>query len=91
MASKQVTITLTPELAGVLDRLAEIWGMERSRLVETLLREHPRIRETVEVWRSAPPTKKGRPLADLMALARSARRQWNKKVASGTVAYPGGR
>jgi metal-responsive CopG/Arc/MetJ family transcriptional regulator len=52
MTSAKISISLTPELAAALDALAKRRGEDRSRVVETLLREHPYVLQEVRVQRS---------------------------------------
>lgn len=59
MAVRKLSLSLTPELADALDALAAARGEDRSRLVETLLREHPLVREAVR--RGRPYRPGGRP------------------------------
>ena len=51
MAVRKLSLSLTPELAEALDELARRRGDDRSRLVETLLREHPLVRRHLEAAR----------------------------------------
>lgn len=48
----KVTISITPELDGALDVAAVDRGMNKSRLVETLLREHKALQPFIEEVRS---------------------------------------
>lgn len=88
MTVAKLSISLSPELAAVLDILADEQGLDRSRLIEVLLREHPLVSTQVQRRRleaAVPPLKKGRSVEDLMVLARTARAQWDQKVATGKV------
>lgn len=91
MSSVKRSISLTPELAEILDRLASERGEDRSRLIEILLRENPTIRREVQDRRqaTAPPLKRGRSLTELKLLARTAQAQWERDAASGKVRLPG--
>lgn len=88
MASRKLSMSLTPELADALDRLAGRRGEDRSRLVETLLREHPLVREAVQVQRGLG-TKRGRSLDEVRALAKVARHQWKRRLEQGEVRVHG--
>ena len=47
----KLSISLSEELAAVLDELARRRGDDRSPLIETLLRENPIVQEGVALWR----------------------------------------
>lgn len=86
MPAAKFSISLSRELQESLTRLARQRGEERSRLIETLLRENPLVQATIRELRQAgPETKRGRPLEKLLVLARAARRDWDRRVASGQV------
>lgn len=59
MAVRKLSLSLTPELADALDRLAAARGEDRSRLVETLLREHDLVRNAVRRGRPYRPVSPG--------------------------------
>lgn len=84
-----VSLTITPELDGILREVASEMSMDLSRLVETLLRESPAVQERV-ARRRAPPTqtKRGRDPAELWLLARVAAKQWEAGVQSGQIVPP---
>jgi hypothetical protein len=88
MSVRRFTISVSQELADALDDLQQRRGDERSRLVETLLRENPLIRGAIERQRDdplVPGTKKGRDLEKVRALGRAAARNWARKEKEGKV------
>lgn len=91
MVASKISISLSPELAGSLRALAADRSEETSRLIETLLREHPLVRERIQAQRTERGLKKGRDVDALLVLARQARRRWNERVRSGQVKVRGAR
>lgn len=91
MVVSKISISLSPELAGSLRALATQRTEDLSRLVETLLREHPLVRAGIESRRAIPDLKKGRDPGALLIMARQARRRWNERVKSGQVKVRGTR
>ncbi len=86
MGSVKRSISLSSELAEVLDDMAEEQGLDRSRLVEILLRENPALHQRIQRKRGLiPRTKRGRSLTELSFLAKAAQRQWEKKEEAGQV------
>ena len=86
MSVSRLSLSLTPELAKALRRTAAALELDVSRLVETFLREHPRVQQEVRDLRSASPgTKKGRSVEKLLALAEVAEAQWDARIGSGKV------
>lgn len=90
MSTEKFSISTTGELFDALERLRDRRGEDRSSLVEMLLREHPMVRREIQRGRrrrDSTWTKKGRDVEEIRALARSARRQWEKREGSGEVAF----
>lgn len=85
MVVAKLSISLSAELAGAIRTLAEKRGDDVSRLVETLLREHPLVRRSIEAQRVLPELKKGRDVDALLVMARQARRRWDDRVKRGQV------
>lgn len=89
MAIARASLSLTPELDSILRRVALRMGIDRSRLVETLLRENALIQQEVQVGREGPVgTKRGRDVTELLVLGRVAARQWDERVRRGQVRPP---
>lgn len=89
MATEKFSVSTSSELFEALERLRRRRGQPRSDLVEMLLREHPLVRREIRAQRGQGPRargKKGRASEELRALARAARRQWDKREAAGEVA-----
>lgn len=90
MGAEKFSISTTQELFEALERLREDRDQDRSSLVEMLLREHPMIeREIQRARRRDRPTdrERGRDPEEIEALARSAKRQWEKREEDGEVAF----
>lgn len=87
MPSVKRSLSLSPELAQALDEMVDEQGTNRSQLVEILLRENPTVQRRIDALRTrrSGRTKKGRSMTELEFLARSAKRQWEKKEAAGDV------
>src|ERR1051326_2414763 len=64
MPSAKLSVSMTPELAICVRALAASRSEDTSRLIETLLREHPLVRQGIEEARAGgaggPGAKKGR-------------------------------
>lgn len=78
-------MTFTAELAEAVNRLQVRRGEERSRLVETLLRENPLVGEEIRSIRAGPSLRKGKDPKELARLIRAARTNWDRRVKSGQV------
>lgn len=91
MPSKAFSITVSAELAQALEELRVRRVEERSRLIETLLRENPYVQEAVRAQRLGPRFRKGRDAQDLTRLLRIARARWERRVKSGQVRIRYGR
>ena len=50
----KLSISITDELRYALESISITYHMDRSRVIETLLREHPLVRKEVDVLRSEP-------------------------------------
>lgn len=89
MGSVKRSISLSPELAEALDEMAKEQGLDRSKLVEILLRENPSLQRRIQRKRGGGParTKRGRSMTELSFLAKAARRQWEKKEEEGEVRF----
>lgn len=87
MSSVKRSVSFTQELAKALDEIADKQEMNRSQLVEILLRENSTVRQHVGAIRARKSgrTKKGRSMTELKFLAQSAKRQWEQKEAAGDV------
>ncbi|MBI2077705.1 MAG: hypothetical protein HYT80_04940 [Euryarchaeota archaeon] len=88
MASRVLSISLSQELLDALNRLKDRRGEERSRLVETLLRENPYVLDEIRQVREAPRFKKGRSPSELDRLVRFGRRRLERQLRSGRVTWP---
>ncbi len=88
MGSKKVSISMSPELYQALECIQEDRNQDRSSLIEMLLREHPLLQRKIRHQRRAtgPPPKPPR-TDTIQALARTARRQWEKREAQGEVSF----
>jgi hypothetical protein len=91
MPSKAYSITFSDELAKVLESLRIRRGEERSRLLETLLRENPMVQDEIRALRTMPEFRKGRNVEDLQRLLNVSRAQWERRVKTGQVKLPRGR
>lgn len=90
MAAKKFSISTTQELFDALEELRDRRGQGRSDIIEMLLREHPMVDQEIarrRMEQGPPGSKKERSPEELRALARTARRQWAKRQASGEVAF----
>jgi hypothetical protein len=87
VAVERFSISTSEELFEALETLRQQRDQQRSDLVEMLLREHPMVRREIRRARREARTKRGRDPAELSALARSARRQWDKREAAGEVSF----
>lgn len=90
MSARKLSISLSAELFEAVEALSQRREEGRSSLLEMLLREHPMIRAEVKRQRRAGSPRlasKGRDPTELAALARTARRQWEKREAAGEVAF----
>jgi len=85
MAIARASLSLTTELDQILRQLAARMNMDRSRLVETLLRESPLVQQEVSQRRGGVSTKRGRDVTELLILGRVAARQWEQRVQSGQI------
>ncbi|HUR68831.1 MAG TPA: hypothetical protein VM370_06250 [Candidatus Thermoplasmatota archaeon] len=85
MVAAKRSISLSPELAECIRALAAERSEDVSRLIETLLREHPLTQAKIAEQRGRAGLKKGRDIDALRILARQARRRWDERVASGQV------
>ncbi len=50
----KLSISVTDELRYAIESLSITYHMDRSRVIETLLREHPLVKKEVDVLRSEP-------------------------------------
>ncbi len=82
MSFSKFSISVSPELDVTLSRLATERGEDRSRLIETLLRENPLIQQSIQAARATPSLKKGRDLQELLLLGRVARQAWERRLSS---------
>ena len=94
MPASKRSLSFSLELDTILGDLARARKEDRSRLVETLLRESPLIQGAIAEVRGTGraenvQTKKGRSVEKLRALARVGDAAWRRRVASGQVKYPG--
>ena len=93
MPSAKLSVSMTPELAICVRALAASRSEDTSRLIETLLREHPLVRQAIEEARAGgaggPGTKKGRDVEKLLLLADLAKARWDRRIATGQVRLPG--
>lgn len=93
MAASKFSISVTAELEVALKALATRRGEDRSRLIETLLRENPLVASEIRSLRTAsegpPALKKGRSMEELVLLGRVARESLAQRLASGKVKIPG--
>lgn len=90
MPVSKFSVSLSAELARALGLLADERSEDRSRLIETLLRESPLVQDRIRELRTGPTgLKKGRDPEELRLLARVARRAWNRRMAAGRVRIHG--
>ena len=91
MTTAKFSISLTPELAEVLSRMAKERKEDRSRLIEMLLRENPLVGRAIAEARGPanPGTKNGRDVQKVLALGRMAERQGAARAKAGKVAFLG--
>ncbi len=88
MGSEKFSISTSQELFEALEELCEARGEDRSSLIEMLLREHPMIQRQIRRRRDLPSRRgQGRRFETVQALARTARRQWEKREDRGEVAF----
>lgn len=90
MSAEKFSVSTTSELFDALEALRERREEDRSSLIEILLREHPVVRREIRRQRrteTGPATKRGRDDEEVRGLARSARRQWEKREARGEVEF----
>lgn len=87
MAARIISISLSDELAEALDRLRVRRSEERSRLVETLLRENPYVLDEIRNLRAEPALKKGRAPEDFDRLVRFGKARLEKRIKSGQVQW----
>ena len=88
MPVRRFSISVSPELAQALEALSHEADADRSRLIETLLRENPLVAAAVARLRglpTGPQTKKGRSIEKLLLLAQVSRAQWDERLRSGQV------
>jgi predicted transcriptional regulator len=89
MTAAKFSVSVTPELELALRALATRRGEDRSRLIETLLRENPLVGAEIGRLRGAdggpPGLKKGRSIEEIRVLVRLARRRWERRTQSGQV------
>ena len=52
--TNKLSISVTDELRYALESLSITYHMDRSRVIETLLREHPIVKKEVDILRSEP-------------------------------------
>lgn len=86
--TEKFSVSTSEELFEALEGLRERRGEDRSRLIETVLREHPMVRREIHRQRSSGlPCKGERRSEEIEALARTARRQWALREDEGEVAF----
>lgn len=76
---------MTGELSLAIEQLAKEREEERSRVIETLLREHPYVQEKISRLREIPALKKGRPPEEMERIIGAARREMDRRFATGEV------
>ena len=82
------TVSITSELDSALNFLLKLRGEDRSRLIETLLRESPLVQRQIQKERLGfvnPGFKKGRDLAKLRTLGKLAKTKIDRKIAAGEL------
>lgn len=93
MASAKLSVSLSRELEQALGALAQKRGEDRSRVIETLLRENPLVAEEIRRRRAVaagpPRLKKGRSVDELLLLARVAREGFDRRLREGKVKIRG--
>ena len=87
MAARILSVSLSAELADALDRLRVRRSEERSRLVETLLRENPYVLDEIRSLRAEPSLKKGRAPEDFDRLVRFGKARMEQRRKSGQVKW----
>lgn len=92
MTVRKLSVSLSTELADALDELARSRDEERSRLMETLLREHALVERAIAKGRGVGPpgTKRGRDPRELVLVGRAAGRIWDERERAGRVKLGGG-
>lgn len=84
-----VRLWLDDETLEALDQLARARRYDRDRTVERLLEIHPLIERNRKMLRGEPVemAQSSRPIEELRALAREARRRWKAREAAGEVRF----
>lgn len=85
--SEKFSVSTSRELFEAIEALKERRDEDRSSLIEVLLREHPMVERQIRRDRDRTAHERSRDPEELKALARSARRQWDKREERGEVAF----